>query len=172
VAAENKQITLITDRSAIVDRTILADKLCLQKIFLNLLTNAIKYTPAGGHVWFTLNNVKLENGQLRFCSTVKDNGIGISPAFLPHIFEPFTQENRTGYEAGGTGLGLAIVKQYVNLMGGTITVHSEKDQGTEFNVHLCLKEVTAPQPACSRSSRLLPELFGRAGRFCSAKITS
>ena len=167
-AAEKKQITLITDRSAIVDRTILADKLCLQKIFLNLLTNAIKYTPAGGHVWFTLNNVKLENGQLDSVVTVKDDGIGISPAFLPHIFDPFTQENRTGYEAGGTGLGLAIVKQYVNLMGGTITVHSEINKGTEFNLHLCLKEVTAPQPAMAAAAPALATtiLAGRQVLLC------
>ena len=167
-AAEKKQITLITDRSAIVDRTILADKLCLQKIFLNLLTNAIKYTPAGGHVWFTLNNVKLENGQLDSVATVKDDGIGISPAFLPHIFDPFTQENRTGYEAGGTGLGLAIVKQYVNLMGGTITVHSEINKGTEFNIHLCLKEVTAPQPAMAAAAPALATtiLAGRQVLLC------
>jgi CheY-like chemotaxis protein len=109
------------------------------------LTNAIKYTPQGGQVWFTIHNVQLENGQLDSVTTVKDNGIGISPEFLPHIFEPFTQENRVGYETGGTGLGLAIVKQYVQLMGGTITVSSKKDQGTEFNVHLRLKQVEAPQ---------------------------
>jgi signal transduction histidine kinase len=64
VAAANKHITLTTDLSGIVDRTILADKLCMQKIFLNLLTNAIKYTPQGGQVWFTIRNVQLENGRL------------------------------------------------------------------------------------------------------------
>jgi signal transduction histidine kinase/ActR/RegA family two-component response regulator len=169
VAAANKQITLTTDSTAITGYTILADKLCLQKIFLNLLTNAIKYTPQGGQVWFTIHNVQLENGQLDSVTTIKDNGIGISPEFLPHIFEPFTQENRVGYETGGTGLGLAIVKQYVQLMGGTITVSSKKDQGTEFNVRLRLKQVDAPQTttAAAAPETAVPEILqGRQVLLC------
>ena len=135
-AAADKQINFIADRSKIIDMTILADKLSVKKIFLNLLSNAIKYTPAGGHVWFSIFNETTTNGQLVSVISVKDDGIGISPEFLPHIYEPFAQEGRPGYESLGTGLGLPIVKRFVDLMGGTIEVHSEKNNGTEFIVHL------------------------------------
>jgi len=135
-AAADKHITFVPDRSKIMDRTILADKLSVKKVFLNLLTNAIKYTPEGGHVWFKLYNETNAQGQIVSVLSVKDDGIGISPEFLPHIFEPFAQERRTGYESQGTGLGLAIVKRFVDLMGGAINIHSEKNKGTEFIVHL------------------------------------
>jgi signal transduction histidine kinase len=69
-------------------------------------------------------------------SRCKDDGIGISQDFLPHIYEPFAQEQSTGYEGTGTGLGLAIVKQLVDLMGGTIAVDTAKGQGTTFTVRL------------------------------------
>ena len=125
-AAADKQINFIADRSKIIDMSILADKLSVKKIFLNLLSNAIKYTPSGGHVWFSIFNETTTNGQLVSVISVKDDGIGISPEFLPHIYEPFAQEGRPGYESLGTGLGLPIVKRFVDLMGGTIEVHSKK----------------------------------------------
>ena len=138
--AANKKITFLTDRSRTTDRTILADKLSIKKIFLNLLSNAIKYTPEGGHVWFSLYDETNDSGQIGFVVSVKDDGIGISQEFLPHIYEPFSQERRTGYESMGTGLGLPIVKRFVDLMGGTIVVHSQENNGTEFIVRLILPE--------------------------------
>jgi signal transduction histidine kinase len=73
---------------------------------------------------------------------IKDSGIGISKDFLPHIYDPFAQEQRPGYEGSGTGLGLAIVKQLTDLMGGTINVISVKNEGTTFTIDLPLTKGT------------------------------
>ena len=135
-SAADKNITLIEDMSEIAHRSIMADKLCLQKIFLNLLTNAIKYTPEGGHVWLRIYNEPRNSEDPDSFLMIKDDGIGVSPDYLPHIFEPFSQEKRAGYESGGTGLGLSIVKRIVDLMGGTIDVQSEVGKGTTFTVKL------------------------------------
>lgn len=149
--AEAKQISLVADRSGVVNRNILADKLNVEKIFLNLLSNAIKYTPAGGHVWFTIYNEKRRDGKLDSVISVKDDGIGIDTQFLSHLYEPFAQEHRTGYEASGTGLGLSIVKRFVDLMGGTITVDTVKNKGTCFKVRLCFPDAPLPAPASKTS---------------------
>ena len=135
-SAEKKNIKFTTDFTAIIDEYIAADKLNVEKIFLNLLTNAVKYTPEGGHVWYKAVRDKEGDGKVWFTFIVKDDGIGISSEFLPHIYEPFSQEKRAGYESMGTGLGLSIVKELVNLMGGSISVESVKDKGTEFTVKL------------------------------------
>lgn len=88
-------------------RTILVDRLNAEKIFLNLLTNAVKYTPSGGHIWASVRDVLADAQDPDFLFTIRDDGIGMSAEFLKHLYEPFTQENRQGYEANGTGLGLA-----------------------------------------------------------------
>jgi len=165
--AEQKQITLAFDESGCRTRTILADQLKVQKIFLNLLNNAVKFTPAGGHIWLTVADEASDEISSPLVFTVKDDGIGISPEFLPHLFEPFTQEERAGYEGQGTGLGLAIVKQLVEMMGGSITVDSTVGRGTSFRVCLPLKEakglnlpagvVPASQPdySCLKGKKVL-----------------
>lgn len=135
-AAAKKDIDFTADYSQTPQRMIAADRLNVQKILLNLLSNAVKYTPAGGHVNLLITCVPAENEVLDYLVTIDDDGIGISPEFLPHVFEPFAQEKRPGYDAVGTGLGLAIVRQLVDLMGGSIEVHSEKDKGTAFTLHL------------------------------------
>src|SRR5574344_1861641 len=152
-SAEKKNIKFTTDFTAIIDEYIAADKLNVEKIFLNLLTNAVKYTPEGGHVWYKAVRDKECDGKVWFTFIVKDDGIGISSEFLPHIYEPFSQEKRAGYESMGTGLGLSIVKQLVTLMGGTIEVQSEKDKGTSFIVHLEFNKVN---PVSSK--RKIPEI--------------
>jgi signal transduction histidine kinase len=129
------------DKSEYRPRTIYADELNLQKIFLNLLTNAIKYTPEGGHVWVKIWDEPADSPEPDTVFTIRDDGIGISPDFLPHVFEPFMQEKRHGYESVGTGLGLSIVRQIVDLMGGTIKVKSVQNQGTEFTVRLHFLEI-------------------------------
>lgn len=143
VLAEAKGVSLCLETADCRPRTILADNLNLQKIFLNILNNAVRFTPRGGKVLVTFADVK-SGGQypdLRF--TVKDSGIGISPEFLPRLFEPFTQEQRSGYEGTGTGLGLAIVKQLVDAMGGTVQVESVRGEGSTFTVQLPVEEVAA-----------------------------
>jgi len=139
-AAAKKNITFSVDDSGKKDRVVLADRLNLQKICLNLLSNAVKYTPEGGCVSVRIFNDPKDGENPDSVFEVSDNGIGISKDFQPHIFEPFSQERRSGYESVGTGLGLSIVKQLVDLMGGTIEVKSEKDKGSTFTVRLHLKE--------------------------------
>ena len=139
-AAEKKNITFTVDVSEMKDCWILADRLNLEKIFLNLLTNAVKYTPEGGHVWYIVRQDPAEQKKLHYTVTVRDNGIGVSKEFLSHIFEPFAQEKRRGYDSVGTGLGLSIVRQLVQLMGGTVEVQSEMNAGTTFVVSLQFEE--------------------------------
>lgn len=135
-AAEKKHIRLAVDTSAMPNKCIMADKLSIEKIFLNLLTNAIKYTPDGGHIKYTVVQEKQDSDSLRYTVSVADDGIGMAPEFIPHAFEPFSQEKRSSYEYVGTGLGLSIVKQLVELMKGSIEIQSTKDSGTVFTVRL------------------------------------
>lgn len=120
---------------------LIADKARLSQILLNILTNSIKYTPEGGHINFTITQMEQHSrkfSHLRF--EVTDSGIGMSPEFLEHVFEPFAREKNTTLSGvPGTGLGLAIVKNLVDLLGGTIHVWSEKDIGSTFTVELELQ---------------------------------
>jgi len=110
-------------------------------VFVNLLSNAVKYTPAGGTVSFRIQQeTTFHRGYGDYLFIVKDNGIGMSQEFVEHIFEPFEREastTKTGIQ--GTGLGMAITKNIVDMMGGKITVRSEKGRGSEFRVELSLK---------------------------------
>jgi len=135
-AAAEKKIHFTADVSAMPDEMIMADRLNIEKIFLNLLSNAVQYTPAGGKVRYTVVLDRQEGRKRYYTIKVKDSGIGIDEEFLPHVFEAFSQEKRHGYESVGTGLGLSIVKQLVDLMGGSIEIQSRKNEGTEFTVHL------------------------------------
>ena len=119
--------------------SVLVDKIRFEQIFFNLLTNAVKFTPEGGTVEFSLENRKISNGIFSCDYCVKDTGIGISPEFQNKMFLPFEQEaNDVEIMAQGSGLGLTIVKSIVDLMDGTISVQSEKGKGTTFIVHLDL----------------------------------
>ncbi len=115
----------------------LLDEQRVKQIFINLLNNAVKFTPKGGRIDFIMKKELQTQSMIRDKFIIRDNGIGISKDFLPHIFEPFKQEHSEGTDfAGGTGLGLSIVKELVELMGGSITVTSEKNVGTEFIVYV------------------------------------
>ncbi len=106
-AAEKKNIQMIIDTESPSDCYIQTDQLNLEKIFLNPLSNAVKYTPENGKVWYGIKEQQDEK-KLSYIITVQDNGIGISKEFIDHIFEPFVQEKRPGYESLGTGRGLSI----------------------------------------------------------------
>lgn len=109
------------------------DKLRLNQVFINLLSNAAKFTPEKGRVDFTVSQMSGTGGKVKTVFTVRDNGIGMSEDFVAHIFEPFTQErNESTAAIQGTGLGLPIAKNLVELMGGTIEVKSELGKGTEI----------------------------------------
>lgn len=130
------------------DCAIWVDAIRLEQIFLNLLTNAVKFTPPGGTVEFFVACTD-PSGPLARCDfTVRDNGIGMSPAFQARMFEPFEQESSDiSTQSQGSGLGLSIVKNIVELMGGTIRVQSEKGRGSCFTVHLDLPLISAEAAA-------------------------
>ena len=132
-----------------------ADRVRLVQVFSNILTNAAKYTPAGGKI--TLD-AAVANGQARV--VVRDNGVGMSESLLPHIFDIFTQAERTPDRTqGGLGLGLALVKNLVGLLGGSVTARSDgPGKGSEFTVLLPLLDGAAqlapPLPLPALGSRV------------------
>ena len=117
---------------------LIGDGVRLRQIFLNLLSNAVKYTPYGGYVRFDLTELPCDKpGHATFRITVEDNGYGMTPEFVAHIFEPFTRaENSMTNKVQGTGLGMAITKNIVDLMGGTIEIESQPGKGSRFDVVL------------------------------------
>ena len=153
-AAEQKNISFILDDHT-RRRRIMADTLNAQKILLNLLSNAIKYTPSGGHIRFTIENDPPDAPNPDTVYTIQDDGIGIPADFLPHIYDPFVQENRTGTKTTGTGLGLAIVKQLIELMGGSIQVKSRLNEGTTFIVRLHFEELPPLEPETTEKKKAI-----------------
>ena len=142
---EAKQIRFNFDNSKAVFATINVDALRVEEIFINLLSNAAKFTPAGGEVLLSIACERETATEVYDKLVVRDNGIGISQEFLPRIFEPFTQERseRTS-NIGGSGLGLSIVKRIVDLMHGRIEVKSALGKGTEFTVYLTFQKADIP----------------------------
>lgn len=136
-----KQLDLFIDTFEVANEEVIADALKLNQVFINLLSNAVKYTPAGGTVSFRImQKTTFHHGYGDYIFIVKDNGIGMSPEFVEHIFEPFEREastTQTGIE--GTGLGMAITRNIIEMMNGTISVESEVGKGSEFTVELRLK---------------------------------
>ena len=115
----------------------IGDVMKLQQVLINLLGNSVKFTPKGGKVHFMIEQIASAKDKAVLRFEVADTGIGIDERFIPHLFEAFTQEERgTTSVYGGTGLGLAISKNIINLMGGTISVHSIKNVGSEFTVEV------------------------------------
>lgn len=149
--AEMKGIALDYDASAFPVCSVLLDRLATQKILLNLLANAVKFTPAGGHVLFTVKGENESPEVVRATLTVADDGIGMSDEFAQQAFAPFAQENAgaAGTAGAGTGLGLAIVKQLVDLMGASIELHTVKGEGTTFVVKMAFPVASADQAALS-----------------------
>ena len=136
--ASAKQLDLFIDTEDVVDENIIADKLRLNQILLNILSNAIKFTRPGGTVSIrVIQKPTAPAGHADYEFRIKDNGIGMSREFQQHIFEAFSREDSSTVSGiQGTGLGMAITKNLVDLMGGTITVHSEEGKGSEFIVDL------------------------------------
>lgn len=124
----------------IVHDRVLADRVQLNQICTNLLSNAVKYTPDGGHIRFAVTERSCEDRTARYEIVVEDNGYGMSKEFMETIFDSFTREedSRTS-KIQGTGLGMAITKNLVDLMGGFISVQSEKGKGSRFTVILPLQ---------------------------------
>ncbi|MDE5584488.1 MAG: response regulator [Ruminococcus sp.] len=136
-----KQLELFIDTFEVTNENVIADPLKLNQIFINLLSNSVKYTPAEGSLSFRIiqkNTFRHGYGMYQFI--IKDTGIGMSPEFVKHIFEPFEREftvTQSGIQ--GTGLGMAITKNIIEMMNGNISVESELGKGSTFIVDLELK---------------------------------
>ena len=169
-AAEKKGITFSQSLPS-EDRVIICDSLNLEKIIMNILSNAVKYTPQGGSVDLkaeftpaaadgeqTIPGTESASGRgeitddvngadagkrVHLRVVVKDTGVGMDEKFLPKIFDAFSQENNKFGVTSGVGLGLAIVKELTDLMGGEISVESKKGQGTQFTVGIDFDEVSS-----------------------------
>ena len=116
---------------------VLADPNRLNQVLMNILSNAVKYTPTGGHIRLEVEELPRNEHYARYRFVVQDNGIGMSEEFQKHIFEPFERERTsTVSKVQGTGLGMAITKSVVDLMGGSISVESATGKGTRFEVVL------------------------------------
>ena len=153
----SKQLEFFIDTADVVNEHVLCDKLRLNQVLLNLLSNAMKFTKPGGIVSVRiLQKGNAAEGCASYDFQVKDTGIGMSKEFLEHVFEPFERE-QTSTVSGiqGTGLGMAITKNIVDMMGGTISADSEVGKGSTFTVSLQFK-------TCSGSVRqeVIPELNG------------
>ena len=153
----SKRLSLFIDTMDVVDEDIITDPLRLNQVLLNILSNAIKFTPTGGMVSI---RIAQKPGAPKGCGNyefrIKDNGIGINKEFQKHIFEEFTrEESSTVSGIQGTGLGLSITKNIVDLMGGTITLESEPGKGSEFIVNLCF-----PLSGQKAEIKQLPQLEG------------
>lgn len=135
-----RQLELYMDVMNVTDEDVFCDKTRLNQVLLNLLSNAIKFTPAGGMVSVRVAQLPgVPEGKGLFEIRVKDTGIGMSREFAEKIFEPFERERTsTVSRIQGTGLGMAITKNIIDMMGGTIEVHTEQGKGTEFVICVAL----------------------------------
>lgn len=138
--ASARQLYLTVNTEGLTHPNVRCDKLRINQILLNLLGNSLKFTKPGGFIKVNVEEVAgAPEGYGRYRFTVSDTGIGMSPEFVDHIFDPFERE-RTSTISGiqGTGLGMSITKNLVDMMHGTITVKSEQGSGSRFTIDLML----------------------------------
>ncbi len=154
--AEEEGVIFHTDIDASVCRILIGDQLRVNQVLMNLLGNAVKFTPAGGMVDFSVRKVQEADGMLRVCFDIRDSGPGIAPEDQQRIFEAFEQEDAsTARKHGGSGLGLAIVQNLVNMMGGRVSLKSAVGEGSTFTVELpfgVVDEETATRAADAPSA--------------------
>ena len=171
MSANERQLSLNIHREANLPAYVFMDKLKMQEILLNILSNAVKFTKPEGSVNLDISVIppkqqtpqelaavqSVQHKWIRII--VQDTGIGMSQEFLPHLFDAFAQEeSREVANPNGTGLGLAIAKKYMDMMGGSIQVRSKLNQGTTFELHLMVEE--AEEKACPHSSGISNCHFG------------
>ena len=132
---------------------VITDELRIEQIIINIVSNAIKYTPPGKTVDLIAEEVPSPGGKNKYRFIIRDTGIGIKEDYMPHIFESFTREERTTVNRiQGTGLGLAITAKIVEMMGGTISVKSKLGEGSEFTVELELEPLETDSQANAENS--------------------
>lgn len=141
----NRDVTLTVSRAKLENPYVLADAVWIREVLVNILSNAVKFTSDGGSIRFETDyRPGGDDRHIVVCYRVTDTGVGMTEEFVNRVFEEFAQEDngaRTQYK--GTGLGMAITKQYVDLMGGTVTVESKKGVGSTFTVDLPVELVDA-----------------------------
>ena len=134
---EAKGLTYEVSCQEVADARVLCDQNRMNRVLLNLISNAYKFTPEGGPVSVTLRQTGRGEGRADFCLSVKDTGIGMSPEFAAKVFEAYEREKTAAVEnIQGTGLGTAITKSIVELMGGDIEVFSRQGEGSEFVIRV------------------------------------
>ena len=127
----------LTVNTHLQHENVLADPNRLNQVLMNILSNAVKYTPQGGHIRLEVEELPRNEHFARYRFVVQDDGIGMSEEFQKTLFDPFTREEKSGTnKVQGTGLGMAITKSIVDLMGGSISVESAPGRGTRFEVVL------------------------------------
>lgn len=164
---KQKGLDFFLDVEGVKDTVVICDKLRINQILLNCLSNAMKFTASGGSIG--LRVVQMDNapvGYGNFSFEVWDTGIGMSEEYVRHIFEPFTRERTsTVSKIQGTGLGMAIVKNIVDMMNGSISVYSEQGCGTTFHIEIALRLAkTAAVQQTEKRKAMLPEAGHFAGR--------
>ena len=154
-----KQQKLLIKMQDVVHEDIITDKLRLTQVLLNIISNAVKFTPIGGTIQILVEEkISQKVGYAVYSFCIKDNGIGMSKEFQEHVFDSFAREH-TVTESGitGTGLGMAITKNIVDLMGGTIHLTSKQGEGSEFIVtlecELADKTVQDKQSSCPKAEK-------------------
>lgn len=140
------------------------DELRLSQVIVNILSNAIKFTPSGGSVYTDIEQALTDGCRCRLNISITDTGIGMTDAFQARIFEPFEQADAsTSYQYGGTGLGLAISNNLIRLMGGTISVSSVTGKGSCFTVEVNL-------PLAEEKTQALPLMRARLNDLSGYRI--
>lgn len=141
--AQEQGIAFKIEYGELETSSVVGDDLRLTQILVNLVSNALKFTPAGGEVSLVVRQLVADEQSISLEFLITDTGVGISEAFQAHIFEPFEQEAApTSRQYGGTGLGLAISSNFVQMMDGEITVRSKLGQGSQFVVRLTLQRAS------------------------------
>lgn len=137
---QEKGITFIRKYDDFSSEEVMGDELLLRRAIINILGNAVKFTPAGGVIVFAVEELEASDDEIRFRFVVTDNGKGMKPEFVERIWEPFVQEDtsiHTSYK--GSGLGMTICKQLIDMMGGNISVKSVENEGTTFAIEISLE---------------------------------
>ena len=149
VQAEQTQLVLAVDTSGLAHTHVVGSPVHLRQVMQNILSNAVKFTPAGGSIHVTCRERGCTADTMQFEFVCADTGIGISPEYRTRVFEPFVQEDQSARSRYmGTGLGLPIAKEILDQRGGTITVSSQKGHGSTFTVTLPLRL----DPACAAAA--------------------
>lgn len=165
--AKDSGVDLLVKNDNTSVQTVIGDRLRISQILINIVSNALKFTPKNGQVLLQCRQKEALGQDAILEFTVTDTGIGISEEFQKHIFEPFEQEHMaTSRQYGGTGLGLAISSNFANMMGGELSVHSKPGKGTQFT--LCL---TLPVPTTAEEASKTQDLSAKQENEDSVDLT-